>query len=131
VRGSSGSAHLGQQLVARLLAAPTRLGADAAVLHAVLSVLLALVATALAGLHECGDEVPAGIGVVLGLARHHVRGSRAAVRAVEVQPDALDEAGDVRFRKTCIRAGGAGMAAVRQRVERLTSRVASRLNERG
>src|SRR5215208_7841870 len=80
--------HRGQQVVAGLLAATAGLGAEPAVLvHP--GMPLAFVPAALADGHTRLEHRPGHVGVVLGLTADHPQRSRADIRAVQAQTDAL------------------------------------------
>src|ERR1700686_4229752 len=86
----------GQELAAGPLAAPTGLGADSAMrVHP--GMMLALVAAALAAGHARLQERLDEIGVPLGRAANDPDRRAADVGALQAQPDALDQLGDVRL----------------------------------
>ena len=89
-----------EQFLAGLLAAAALLGARAAVLHAVLGVLLALVAAAAARGDARLQHRAGQVGVVLGLPADDALGRRADVSAVEIQADALGQLSRVK-RSAC------------------------------
>src|ERR671919_699092 len=108
--------HGGQEFAAGLLAASTRLGAHPAVLvH--LGMPLALVAAALAGGRAGLQQRLGDVGVVLGLAAADPDGGGADVGAVQAQPYALDQLGDVRLAQVVVGVGGAGLGALVDRVD--------------
>src|SRR5260370_11996427 len=108
--------HGGQELTAGPLAAPAGLGAHSAVLvHP--GMPLALVAAALAAGHAGLQERLDDVGVVLGLAADDPNSSAADVSALQAQPDARDELGDVRLAQVGVGVGRAGLAAVAERVD--------------
>src|SRR6266498_234054 len=115
-RASSAPAqHRGQELSARLLAAPAGLGAHPAV-FVPLGMVLALVAAALAGGRAGLQQRPGDACVVLGLAAGDPDGGGADVGAVQAQPDALDQLGDVLLAQVGVGVGGAGLGALDERV---------------
>src|ERR1700730_11622053 len=108
--------HGGEELTAGALAAPGGLGAHAAMLvHPCM--LLGLVAAALAGGHASLQERPGDVGVALRLAADDPDSSAADVGALQAQPDAFDELGDVRLTQVGVGVGRAGLGAVVERVD--------------
>ena len=108
--------HGSQQLVAGLLAAAAGLSTDPAMLMH-LGMPLALIAAAPAGCHA-GLQLRSGhIGVVVGLAAHHPQRGRAHIGAVQAQADALGQLSHILLRQAVVGAGGAGLGAVRQRLD--------------
>jgi hypothetical protein len=106
------SADRAEQRLARLLAATAFLGADLAVLHPVVAVVLALVAATAA----CDDaRLKQGAGdvrVVFGLAADNPSRRLANIGTVEVQPNALGEFLHVLLAQTVVRALSACFGAV-------------------
>jgi hypothetical protein len=92
--GGSGPGELRAELLARLLAPPAFLRADAAVLM-VVCVALALVGARTARRQAGLQRVELRGGMGIGLAGEDACGAGARVRAVEAQTDAADEATDV------------------------------------
>src|SRR5688500_11595396 len=82
-------ACLGRQLceeaVAGLLTGPAGLGTDATMLHAVLRMPLALVATEPAGGRACLEGGPNQLRFERRLPRHHAAGRIAQIGAVEIE----------------------------------------------
>ncbi len=108
--------HGGQELPAGLLAAPAGLGAHPAVLVQP-GMALALVAAALAGGHAGLQQRPGDACVGLGLAAGDPDGGGAHVGAVQAQPDALDQLGQVLLAQVVVGVGGAGLGAVVERAD--------------
>lgn len=104
--------ELAQQRVARFLAGSTRFGADAAVLHAVLRVPLALVTAEPAG--GCaGTERGSGeLGIKRCLAGNDASGRVTDIGAIEIEPDAADQIFDGLFAKAGVSARRACLCAV-------------------
>src|SRR5205085_3423837 len=102
--------HCPEQLTARLLAAPTRLRADPAVLVMV-CVALTLVAAALTCLRAGFDDRARHVRVVFRLPRGHPTGGGADIRTVEIEPDALREHLHVLFAEAGVGAHRAGLRA--------------------
>jgi hypothetical protein len=78
---------------------------------------LALIAAALTGGHTGLQQRPGDVGVVLGLAAGHPEHGGAHVAAVQAQPDALDQLGQVLLAQVVVGVGGAGLGAVVERVD--------------
>jgi hypothetical protein len=128
--GLAGLGHRGQQLGAGLLAAPAGLGAHPAMLmHP--CVPLALVPTAVAGRHARLQLRPGKVGVVVGLAAEDPQRGGADVGAVQAQPDALDQLGDIPLDEAVVGAGGAACAQSDSASMVAARTWASRLNSRG
>jgi hypothetical protein len=104
--------HLCDEFVAGLLTVPARLGADAAMLHAVLSVHLALVAAKSASGRARLESGRDQLRLERRLPRHDVTGGIAEVGTVEVEPDAARERFRVALSQTCISARRTGLRAV-------------------
>src|ERR1700730_8423897 len=106
----------GQEVTTGPLAAPAGLGAHSAVLvHA--GMMLALVAAALAAGHARLQERLDDVGVPLGRATYDPDRRAADVGALQAQPDALDELGDVRLAQVRVGVGRTGLGAVVKRVD--------------
>ena len=78
---------------------------------------LAFVPAAPAGRHARLKLGSGEVGVVVGLAACHPQGGRTDVGAVQARADALDQLGHLRLAEAVVGAGGAGLRAVRQRVD--------------
>ncbi len=95
---------------------------------------LALVAAAFANGHTGLQKWPGDAGGVLGLAACDPDGGSADIGAVQAQPDALDQLGQVLLAQVVIGVGGAGLEAVVERVDsggQYAGTPASRLKVRG
>ena len=102
----------GEHALAGLLAATACLGADAAMLHAVRSVVFTLVAAGLAD-YRTGLQQGARDGYLeCGLSCQDAHRRRADVGAVEIEPDAVDTCQDLRLSEAGVGAGATGLRAV-------------------
>jgi len=85
------SADGGENFLACLLAGPAGLGTDTAMIHAVLGVSRALVATEPARGRACLEGGPNQLRFERCLPRHNAAGRVAQIGAVEIEPDATGE----------------------------------------
>jgi hypothetical protein len=102
----------GEDAIARLLAAPTRLGAHPAVLHPVLGVLLAFLCAQPARLHAGLHNGAQHLCLRTRLPGEDPAGSLTHVGAIEVEADAAGQHLHIPFAYTGVSAGGAGLGAV-------------------
>lgn len=116
--------HLGEQRITGLFAAPARFGADAAMFHAMLAMLCALVAAQRAGLSARLKERPNHGGLERSLTRQDAPGSGADVGAVQIQANAPGQMLDLSLAEAGVGAGGAGLRAVEARANALGQRAA-------
>jgi len=79
--------------------------------------VLALVAAAFAAGHAGLKQRPGEIGVPFGRTAEYPERRGADVGALQAQPDALDQLGDVRLAQVGVRVGRAGLGAVAERVD--------------
>jgi len=107
-------AHRGEKVVAGRLAAAAGLGAQAAVLHAhVAGVSLALIAARTARPRAGQKDASRRLQLEGRLAREDPAGRPAQVGAVQAEPYAAGQVVEVLFAEAGVRAGGAGLGAVK------------------
>lgn len=113
---TSSVAGLGRQLCgevgARPLTPSAGLGADATVLHAMLGVPLALLATEPAGRGASLEGRRHELRFAGSLARDDAAGRLTEVGAVEIEPDSADQHGDIGLAQTRISTGRASLRTV-------------------
>lgn len=112
-----------QQRIAGLLTAAACLGADATVFHAMLTVLLALVAAKLAGLGARLEERPTQRRLEGGLAGQRVSSRGADIGAIEVETNTADQRLHLLFAEAGVGAGSAGLRTVKAGADALDQRV--------